>query len=503
MAELEDAKNQLHNLTQQNGQFQQQQQQLQQYASQAQQQLQQQSQAIETLKHAVAERDNHLHQHKKTIEKISGAFQDQQKASQEIQANAIQLRQQVDQLGQRSITYQKNIVETQTALRAREQQLAVLLDRETKQVAQNPQYQAAHEARLLKMKVVELEETVGGKIKIVEMLNNELASKDHVHSENQKMIAVLQRTVQQINDQNGLLTHEAETSKAEAEKENRRAAEAEGNAQERVLQWQAQTNEATTQIETLKQEMQKFEAKVVQKDTEKAELEEKLVADKSKIDELENTVSRVEEEKEALQNGITKLESSIRDEQNNIQTLGQHVQARDQLLTQQRNQFEQNMKETELRHDAEQTKLKNDVEEHKRAIDSHKTSISELQNENLSLTQTKQGCEVNIQALSEQLRMLQEDANVRAAEYGEREKKIEASISAKHQSFEQKLQQDRIAISKIEAERDMVKDRLDAVKMQVESSNNESYQQSVSWRKEKMEMDSQLQRVHNFKFLKY
>lgn len=342
------------------------------------------------------------------------------------------------------------------------------------------------------MKVVELEETVGGKVKIVEMLNNELASKDQIHSENQKMIAVLQRTVQQINDQNSLLTQEAETSKKEAEDEKTRAAEAEGNAQERILQWQSQTNEATTQIDNLKQEIASFEEKLVEKDGEKSELQEKLVEEQKKVSDLENSVARINEEKEALNNDIEKLETSVKEEQTNVQTLGQHVQARDQLLAQQRNQFDQTTKESESRHDAEQTKLKQEIEEHKRSIDTHKTTISELQNDKLSLNQAKQACEVNIQALSEQLRMLQEDSNVRAAEFGEREKQIEANSNAKHQQMEQKLQQDKIAIAKVEAERDIMKDRLDALKLQVETANNDSYQQSVSWRKEKMEMDSQL-----------
>ena len=180
-------------------------QQLESYAQQAQQQMAKSNQVIEQLQRGVAERDQHLQQHRLTIEKMNKAMQQQHQVSQELQASAIQLREQVDTLGQESLNYQKMIVERDTVLRAREQQLAVLLDRSQKDAQGSVQGQAEHMTRVLKMKVVELEESVGGKAKIIQMLNAELQSKDNSHNESQKMILVLQKSVQTLNDQVGVL----------------------------------------------------------------------------------------------------------------------------------------------------------------------------------------------------------------------------------------------------------------------------------------------------------
>lgn len=89
-----------------------------------------------------------------------------------------ELRSNIEQLTQHSTQIQQTVIQAQTQLQAKDKQLQMYLQEAQRQAQGNPVLNEAHMGRILRMKVVELEETVGGRSRIIEMLQQELATKE-------------------------------------------------------------------------------------------------------------------------------------------------------------------------------------------------------------------------------------------------------------------------------------------------------------------------------------
>ena len=76
----------------------------------------------------------------------------------------------VEQLTQHSTQLQQSAIQLQSQLQAKDQQLQMYLQDAQRAAQGNPVLHEAHVGRVLRMKVVELEEALGGRNKIIEML---------------------------------------------------------------------------------------------------------------------------------------------------------------------------------------------------------------------------------------------------------------------------------------------------------------------------------------------
>merc|ERR1712187_963849 len=58
------------------------------------------------------------------------------------------------------------------------------------------------------------------------------------------------------------------------------------------------------------------------------------------------------------------------------------------------------------------------------------------------------------------------------------------------EELKNEIKKEQMATAKVEAERDMLQEKMDTLKIQHENTSNESFQQSVTWRREKMQLES-------------
>ena len=98
--------------------------------------------------------------------------------AQQYMNQVAELRSNIEQLTQHSTQMQQTVIQAQTQLQAKDKQLQMYLQEAQRQAQGNPVLNEAHMGRILRMKVVELEETVGGRSRIIEMLQQELATKE-------------------------------------------------------------------------------------------------------------------------------------------------------------------------------------------------------------------------------------------------------------------------------------------------------------------------------------
>ena len=152
----------------------------------------------------------------------------------------------VEQLTQHSTQLQQSAIQLQSQLQAKDQQLQMYLQDAQRAAQGNPVLHEAHVGRVLRMKVVELEEALGGRNKIIEMLQAEISSRETNLTEVTKMAHDLHAQVNSINEGKNVLQQKIEFEAA------------------RYSQERAQLNELIEQANVNAEKSQKDSQKVLE-----------------------------------------------------------------------------------------------------------------------------------------------------------------------------------------------------------------------------------------------
>merc|ERR1712157_524055 len=208
---------------------------------------------------------------------------------------------------------------------------------------------------------------------------------------------------------------------------------------------------------------------------------------KKETSDLNTTLQLTNENVANLQKQIEELNKQIVDEKTNVSNLGQHLQARDQIIQQQKQQVEKIIADSTSNFDLEKSKLQDQINLKQNLTDDLKNTVASLEAEKLQSLEQNDG---KINSLSEQLRMLQEDANLRAADFSNQQEKRESDVRLEMEELKNEIKKEQMATAKVEAERDMLQEKMETLKIQHENTSNESFQQSVTWRREKMQLES-------------
>ena len=132
----------------------------------------------ENFRQAREHHDQELQVQRQNYDRLEVSARENTALAQQYMGQVQESRGSIEQLSAHSTNLQQTMIQIQGQLQAKDKQLQMYLQEAQRQAQGHPVLNEAHMGRILRMKVVELEETVGGRNKIIEMLQQEFQNKD-------------------------------------------------------------------------------------------------------------------------------------------------------------------------------------------------------------------------------------------------------------------------------------------------------------------------------------
>ena len=176
----------------------------------------------ENFRQAREHHDQELQVQRQNYDRLEVSARENTALAQQYLNQVQELRGNIEQLTTHSTTLQQSVMQVQTQLQAKDKQLQMYLQEAQRHAQGNPVLNEAHMGRILRMKVVELEETVGGRSRIIEMLQQELQSKESNSAKVTEAAHQLQASVTMLSEGKTALEQKlaADQERFNAEKEH-------------------------------------------------------------------------------------------------------------------------------------------------------------------------------------------------------------------------------------------------------------------------------------------
>ncbi|CAG5090077.1 Oidioi.mRNA.OKI2018_I69.PAR.g12454.t1.cds [Oikopleura dioica] len=399
----------------------------------------------ENFRQARSHHEQELAQQRASSQAIELQASEHTALAQQYHAQLTEMRGSMEQLSKNSTTLQQNVIEMQTHLQAKDKQLQQYLQEAQRAAQGNPVLNEAHMGRMLRMKVVELEETVSGRARIIEMLQQELSSKESTSTKMteaaqqiQAQFAMLQAgkssLEQKITAEEQRHLQEKDQLVKALENYSKEAQDAQTNAQtafgEKQREYEMKISETMKQLDVVQNQNEQLE-------TSKAEVE-KLLAENQ--EELEKT--RVQAKK--LQSDLVETTEILQQQLNQAtRELTKEFKDKQNSWAEERKRLDNAVQEmTEKSADLE-NQLGKQNNEYNQQIQMYQDREAELTN---ALAQHQAELEKSQKQtidLAESLRLLQVDINTKAADWGEEKRQVELFIQNANKDFDERANEAR------------------------------------------------------------
>ena len=403
------------------------------------QELERRLQAVtENFRQARSHHEREIQVQKSNSDKLEIQARESGTLAQQYQQQAQEKTGNVEQLTQHATQLQQSAMQLQAQLQAKDQQLQMYLQDAQRAAQGNPVLHEAHVGRVLRMKVVELEEALGGRNRIIEMLQQEISSRE----------TNLSQVTQMLHDQHAQLSSVVEGKQ--------------------VLDQKLQFEQATRG-----QERSQFELQVEQLSEEarlsgkknQEQIDQKQREFDEKISETMKQLDLVQKQNETLEAANTEFEQQLNEandelEKSRIQCakLQQDLAETTQILQQQLNKATENLSrefgdkqkewaEERKRLDNAVQALTNEKFDVEQTLKKHQTAFNETTHEyqkrEKELTDSILAHQAELEKtqkqsieLAESLRLIQDDMNVKAASWGNEKRNVEEAIKAANVDIE-------------------------------------------------------------------
>jgi len=399
----------------------------------------------ENFKQARSHHEQEIAQQRASSQAIELQASEHTALAQQYHAQLSEMRNNMEHVGKNSTALQQSVIEMQTHLQAKDKQLQQYLQEAQRAAQGNPVLNEAHMGRMLRMKVVELEETVSGRARIIEMLQQELSSKE---SSNTKMT----EAAQQIQAQFAMLQAgkssleqkiAAEEQRHLQEKDqlvktlenySKEAQDAQKNAQtafgDKQREYESKISETMKQLDIVQNQNELLETSKAEVDKLLAENQEELEKTRIQAKKLQSDlVETTEILQQQLNQATRELTKEFKDKQNYWAEERKRLDNAVQELTEKSADLENQLGKQNNDYNNQIQMYREREAELTNALSQHQAELEKSQKQTMDL--------------AENLRLLQVDINTKAADWGEEKRQVEESITNANNDFNERANEAR------------------------------------------------------------
>ena len=397
------------------------------------QELERRLQAVtENFRQARSHHEQEIQVQKSNADKLEIQARESTALSQQYVSQIQEKTKNVEQLTQHATQLQQSAMQLQAQLQAKDQQLQMYLQEAERAAAGNPVLHEAHVGRVLRMKVVELEEALGGRNRIIEMLQQEISSRETNLNQVTKMVQDQHAQLSSIVEGKGVLEQKLQFEQSSRAQERtvfenqieqlaEEARQAGKKNQEQIDQKQREFDEKISetmkQLDLVQKQNETLEAANADFEAQVEDMSEQVEKSREQAAKLQQDLAETTEILQAQLNKATEnLTREFGVKQKEWAEERKRLDNAVQELTNEKFQVEQELKKAQMTFQETVREYQSREKELTESILAHQTELEKTQKQSIEL--------------AESLRLIQEDMNVKAASWGDEKRHVEDAIKA-------------------------------------------------------------------------